>query len=417
MQILRTTILLFALGAMPPLAQAGESAIVARQILQSGKLAAGEKAFALRLAKAPADDEVRFGLGLIRFARAIEHYGQSQYRYGLQPPKTASIPFLRFPVPVNPRPEAASYEAQREVLKSLMADFAEVDAILAPMGGGDVKIRLNLSEIKFDLRDNGQADDSGKLSSILASLRMAPPGAKDRPEPFEVAFDSADALWLRGYCHLLSGSLEFLLAYDWHVAFEHSGRLFYPKIVPPPMGGVSSAPDGGGIGHMTGFRESLEIADLVALLHDTNWPLAEPQRLQAAHAHLKQVVALSRLTWKAILAETDDDHEWIPGPKQKNGVFSDMPISQDVVDEWLAALDDFDAVLDGKLLIPYWRFDQGVNLRKVFFEPRAFDLVLWITGHAAAPYVEAGPVMSGEVWDKRQHIFGGNFPGYAVWFN
>ena len=117
------------------------------------------------------------------------------------------------------------------------------------------------------------------------------------------------------------------------------------------------------------------------------------------------------------MAETDDDHEWIPGPKQKNGAFSDMPVSQEIVDEWLAALDDFDAVLDGKLLIPYWRFDQGLNLRKVFFEPRTFDLVLWFTGHAAAPYVEAGPVMSDEVWRKRSEIFGGNFPGYAVWFN
>ena len=417
MHILKTAILALALGAMAPPVLAGEAASATRQILESGKLAAGAQDFAARLAKSPGDSELRFGAGLIRFARAIEHYGQNEYRYGLQPPKNVSAPFLRFPVPVNPRPEALSYEAQRDVLKSLLADLAEVEALLAPMAAGDVKISLDLTRIKFDLRNDGKADESGRISAILAGLRMTPPDQGEKAEPFEVAFDTADALWLRGYCHLLSGSIEFLLGYDWHIAFENSGRLFYPKILPVPMHGAAAATTAGRIGSPLGLSDGLEIADLIALVHDINWPVVEPLRLQAAHAHLKQVTALSRQTWKAILAETDDDHEWIPGPRQKSGVLAGMPVGQEQVDEWLAALDDFDAVLDGKLLIPYWRFAQGVNLRKVFFEPRAFDLMLWFTGHAAAPYVEIGPVMADEVWNKRQRIFGGNFPGYAVWFN
>jgi len=34
----------------------------------------------------------------------------------------------------------------------------------------------------------------------------------------------------------------------------------------------------------------------------------------------------------------------------------------------------------------------GVNLRRVFTEPREFDLVLWVQGTAAVPYLEAGEV-------------------------
>ena len=102
-----------------------------------------------------------------------------------------------------------------------------------------------------------------------------------------------------------------------------------------------------------------EITDFVVLIHEIRWPLIEPARLQAAHAHLKQAVAMSRASWKSILAETSDDREWIPGPQQKNGVVTSMSVRQATVDGWLHALDDFDAVLDGKRLLPHWRFSQG----------------------------------------------------------
>jgi hypothetical protein len=35
--------------------------------------------------------------------------------------------------------------------------------------------------------------------------------------------------------------------------------------------------------------------------------------------------ALNRQMWKAILARTDDDRVWIPGPQQEHGVIAGMP--------------------------------------------------------------------------------------------
>jgi hypothetical protein len=396
-------------------ASAEDFAASTRQILESGKIDAGEQAMATWLSADPGNNAARFGLGMIRFARAIERYGQSQYRYGLQPPRDLSIPLLRFPVPINPAPEELSYEKQRDALKDFLGDLAEVEATLAPMNESPVKIVLDLNAIKFDLRGDGKADDEEKLSSILASLRMTPRDDANKPEPFEVAFDNADALWLRGYTHLLSASIEFVLAYDWHATFEAAGQMFYPRITPPPFGKAAPSPtlqkDGGFLGSQT------EIADSIALIHEIRWPVVEPDRLKSAYAHLKQVIALNRHTWKAILARTDDDRVWIPGPQQKHGVISGMPVGQEQVDVWLKALDEFDAVLDGKKLLPHWRFAQGINFRKVFFEPRAFDLVLWASGNAAAPYLEAGPILSDVEWTNWQRVFNGNFPGYAFWFN
>ncbi len=406
---------LLALAALIAPAHAGEDAVATRKTLESGQIAVGERAMAARLTADPRNNEARFGLGLIRFARAIERYGQSQYRYGLRPPHSLNIPLLRFPVPVNPSPEELTYEKQRDALKALLDDFSGVEATLAPMTDAHVKIVLDLNAIKFDLRGDGKPDDSGKLASILASLRMTQGDDHVKPQPFEVSFDNADALWLRGYAHLLSAAIEFVLAYDWHSTFEVGAQLFYPRATPSTLAHATPAPNAEHTDWL--FGDNVQLADSVALLHEIRWPVAEAARMQNAHAHLKQVIALNKAMWKAIEARTDDDRVWIPGPQQKHGVVTDMPVTQEQVAAWIAALDEFDAILDGKKLIPHWRFLQGVNLRKVFFEPRPFDLVLWITGHAAAPYLEAGPISSAAQWAEWQHVFNDNFPGYAFWFN
>ena len=69
--------------------------------------------------------------------------------------------------------------------------------------------------------------------------------------------------------------------------------------------------------------------------------------------------------------------------------------------------------------MPFWRTDdgRGINLRRVFTEPRAFDLVLWVQGTAAHPYLEKGPLSTPEVWARFNRLFQGEFIGFALWFN
>ena len=56
-------------------------------------------------------------------------------------------------------------------------------------------------------------------------------------------------------------------------------------------------------------------------------------------------------------------------------------------------------------------------LKRVFTEPQPFDLVLWITGPAALPYLEDGPVSTSEEWARITGAFEGSFGSYAIWFN
>jgi len=413
--MIRSIALAFAIAWFASIpAIAGDAALQTRQALESGHLATGEKDMSARLATDPSDNEARFGLGMIRFAEAIENFGQRQYRYGLRAPTIARVPVMRLPVPLNPTPEELTYEKQRETLEALLDDLAKVDATLAPMTASETKIVVDLNAVQFDFRGDGKPDSTETLGSILATLRS--PGVRpspNEPGPFEVKFDNSDSSWLRGYCHLLSASLEFVLAYDWRSTFDRTAGLFYPRVAPPPFGAnprFASSREGS-------FVDYGHFADVIVLIHEIRWPLLEPSRLRAAHGHLKQVVAMSRASWKSILAETTDDREWIPGPQQRNGVVTSMPVTQAQVDGWLGALDDFDAVLDGTRLIPHWRFSEGFNFKRVFFEPRDFDLVLWAAGYSALPYLEEGPTVSLSDWYQWNRAFNGNFLGYALWFN
>ena len=387
-------------------AWAGESAEITRQIAESGKWQDGEPVLAARLKSDPSDDEARFGLAMVRFIAAVEAFGRHQYRFGLKTPEHPLFPFLRMPVPLNPRPEVLTYEAQRAALRSFLDDLALAETTLADVKDSALKIVIDLEKTRLDFRATGKPDPAATLMTVVRSVSpMSVLRMPARPEMFEVAFDLGDAIWLRGYCHLLSAGLEFLLAYDWRETFVQAGGLFYPRIAAE---GASPLPRSQGIA---------EIADAVAMIHQIHWGLAEPARLGKVPAHLKQVIALSRESWNAILSETDDDREWIPSPRQKNGVLPGMPITQQRLDTWLAALDEFDAVLDGRKLLPHWALEKGVNLRRVFAEPRTFDLVLWATGHAAAPYLEDGPMMSAETWRLWQQVFGGDFLSFAAYLN
>lgn len=161
----------------------------------------------------------------------------------------------------------------------------------------------------------------------------------------------------------------------------------------------------------------LEGLDLVSAIHLFKFPLVEPQRMTKILNHMKSVISLSRESWQSILAETDSDREWVPNPKQLS-VIPRVRVTKAMVSSWLKSLDEITTILEGKKNIPFWRDDKlSINFAKVFTEPRAFDLVSWIQGTAATPYLEKGKITDERVWDEMLTAFGGNLFGFVVWFN
>jgi hypothetical protein len=384
----------------------------AEQYFHAGRLADGERALAAQLDRDPKDDQARFGLGALQFLRAVEHLAQSLYRYGVRSDRgrQMNIPLLRLPVPINPRPEKLTYPAVCQILQDWVADLQKAEATLAGIKDDGVRFPLRVGRVRLDLLGDGKPHDPliGLVTQYMGG------GRNLLPDPdLPVVFDRGDVAWLRAYCHLLMALGETALAHDGQELFDCTAHLFFTNVETPYQ--FLTEPEQA-IGWW-GIPDGVNVLDLIALVHLIRLPVKEPDRLKAALGHLEKMLALSKESWKYILAETDDDHEWIPNPRQTGAL--GVRVSKEMVDSWLAFLDEAEELLAGKRLVPFWRGreERGVNLRRVFTEPRTFDLVLWVQGTAATPYLERGPLTRPEVWARLQRVFGGEFIGFALWFN
>jgi len=384
---------------------------LAETYLTGGQLADGEKGLLAHLRDSPRDDEARFGLGVIQFVRSLERLSQDLHRYGLRDSSRHFgnlIPVLRLPVPDNPDPETLTYDISRRIVQTWLDGLAKADVTFARVTDADVKLRLHVGQIKIDRTGRGTRLDS--LFQLLALWGIrAPADARN----FVVCFDRGDVCWFRGYCHLLSALGEVVLAHDGQELFDTTAHLFFKKVQSPhdflQQGSRS----------VFRFNGDVDIADLIAFVHVLRMPVKEPARMKAALQHLEEMLIQSRQMWKFVLAETDDDNEWIPNPKQRGAL--GVPVTREMVDGWLEFLYEAESLLQGKRLVPFWRGKEddprGVNLRRVFTEPRSFDLVLWVQGTAATPYLEKGQLTRPDVWARLVRVFRGEFIGFALWFN
>ena len=386
--------------------------------LIEGRLADGERELTAYLKAHETDDQARFGLGTLQFVRGLEHLAQSLHQYGALGPKSRlarQIPILRLSVPENPSPDKVRYADVRRILANLLDDLAVAEKTLAGVKDENVKLPLRFGLIRLDLNGDGQTGDREVLWKLYAELnrglRLGPDFQPAQAEDFAIAFDYGDVCWLRGYCHLLSAMCEAALAYDQQALFNVIAPHLFDRPDVPALSSDFIAPD-------PDNPWMDDIADAIAGIHLSRFPVKESERMKASLAHVEQVIALSRQSWKSIQAETDDDREWIPGGKQ-TGVIPGVRVSDAMIAGWHEFLGEAEQILAGKKLIPHWRFKarRGINLRRVFLEPREFDVVLWAHGAAAIPYAEEGPVVSGETWNRMESIFGGQFIGFALWFN
>ena len=257
--------------------------------LHSGELAAGEPGPAASPETNPRDDQARFGLGVLRFVRAVERLGQALYEHGVKSEST-NVPFLRIPVPNNPDPTPITYAILRRVFEQFADDLAKAETALAAVADEKVTLPLRLADVKLDLTGGGKP--TTRLLNLLKKLLRADrfEFLKDNPD-FLVRFDRGDVAWLRAYCHLLSAMLDAYLAVDGRFLFDQFADDHFAR----PKGVPAKKPTCCPPSAASGRRAA---------------------RLHSFRLHMLKVCELNRETWKYVRAETDDDHEWLPNPKQ-----------------------------------------------------------------------------------------------------
>ncbi|MGA2253690.1 MAG: hypothetical protein ABSG53_03435 [Thermoguttaceae bacterium] len=395
---------------------------LAEKYLLEGQLTEGATALTKRLQDHPLDDQARFGLGVTQFLQTFEHLGQSLYRYGLRTERffIQPVPQIRELLPQNPHPEKIDYAAARKIVQTFVDDLNRAEATLAEVKDEDVKLRLHMALIKIDLFGLKRPINGATLFRQFGPQKDI---TLEQLQEFYIAFDRGDVCWLRGYCHFLAAWGEVLLSVDSRSLFECSAHWAFEDVDTPHTFLIEDRKPLDAAQFGWWWSDSKRLSDAIAAFHLVlRLPMKEPERMKVAHGHLLAMCKMSKEMWTHYEAETDDDHEWIPNPRQ-TGVVG-MHVTKEMFHSWLETVDEAEQVLQGKRLIPFWRGnqpDRGVNLKRVFCEPTDIDIPLWIQGTGATPYLEKGPLTKladREVWRQMDETFGGlNFVGFGFWFN
>ena len=301
-----------------PTLDARQTEPLAEKFLHAGEFAKGETTSLLALDANAHDDEARFGLGVIQFMRAIENLGQSLYEYGAVS-ENANQPFLRLPVPKNPKPSSISYKELGRVLDAFASDLRRAELTLAAIKDDDVKLRLRLAQIKFNIAGNGTEQTT--LLDLLLKLNGRTLDFQKTNPDFRIHFDRGDVAWLRSYCHVLCAMVEGYRSIDEETGFSQRVEKIFPNVEPTKKSDQ--------------WWNGLKVVDA--------------PRMRRMRLHLVSVCELNRESWRHIHAENDDDFEWLSHPRQTDQL--GIPLTAERIEVWLTMMDQFEQLLKGESLV------------------------------------------------------------------
>lgn len=405
---------------MPGMAMASPLGEQLPNLLYSGEATGQRDQFATACDEGQAD--ACFGVGLIDVILAAERLSQALYLHGATTPDMAAAAmFVGVPTditngPANPDPEPLTYDGLRAILDDFVAglDQARQGFVLAAEPGDEFSIVIDPLLVRVDINGDGEASEGETLAALLGDMLELQQGKSkgDKTATIDttIGFDRADAYWFAGYTQVAASPIDFLLAHDFSQLFDAVGHRVFPK-AGLPMQDYSR----GGTLMMDPDTDTF-LADTIAFLHTARFPVADPDRLKGVLERWQAVTRYSRQNWEAILAETDDNRELVPSPRQTS-IVPGHEVTEEVVDAWMATLDTVDEILAGDLLLPHWRFSQGFDLNAYFTTATETDLVMLFTGQGALPFLRDGPIADADSFAEGNAVFGDNWPNFAIWFN
>jgi hypothetical protein len=211
------------------------------------------------------------------------------------------------------------HEQGRAAWRTFLTELDAVDRELAIVAADPgFALELCLACIEYDWNRNGTIDDRDRkmLELELDGSGGELPDGDPRRRP-TYRFDRGDALWARAMIAFQRAAVELVLAYRW----SELDKLFLSR--------------GDDFARMT-----------IALI----------DRGRVTHARELVLAGLGYAdqTREAYLAETDDDREWVPNPRQKSYA---MPLAVDpaLYATWAAVTSDVRRMLESK---------EGISIRE-----------------------------------------------------
>jgi hypothetical protein len=238
----------------------------------------------------------------------------------------------------------------RAALLRAEAGLAEVDRdLVAAAGDPDFSLELCLACWKQDWNGNGRMDEGDELLfqvEMDAGGGEIPSGDPRRKPTFR--FDAGDAHWARAMIAFQRAGMNLVAAYRWDEAVNLVSSMFgrSPQVI--------------------------------------RFPLDDAGRVRRARELILAGLDHADRSREAYLAETDDEREWVPSPRQKDHPLP-LPVDAALYDTWDAVIDDVRRLVRGDegldvaeivgLANPSWRMRPGyIDVGRMFAEPR--DIVI-----------------------------------------
>lgn len=288
-------IALLAAGCAPTLEQRRVDAARAVEALQAGSFEEAEKQATLALA---ADEANPFASAV----RAVARYKKTMHQLSLDV-RTTAMGAVMGRGNVNQRYLETTF-GQAET------ELAEVEKDLARAAVAGFSLELCLACWKIDWNGNGRIEDSDRrLMEIEEDADGSPiPEGEARRRP-TFRFDGGDVAWARAFVGFQRALLDLVLAYDW----SGLSRAFERGDEPPVV--------------------------VIALAH--------PERIEQAKAVALAALDQSDVAREAYLAETDDDREWVPNPRQKSHPIP-LPVDDALYATWDGVVGDLRKLVKGE---------------------------------------------------------------------
>lgn len=352
----------------------------------------------------PTNEEL-FALAGLHFLGGVEAALQLRWDTGMRA-DWSELPILRLPIPENPAARPFAPADFTALITGLDADMDAARATLDQLGDRPFSLSIRVADLWFDINRSGTRDEGEDLASV-AGLFGGARILSVRVEDPVITFDTADAAWLSAYTHFLSGFAATALAYDPEPAIQRvidSSAAIYAFWGETPPPNAMDMMFGRQVDRAAMVLHALSKAPDAALARD-------------AHSHFLNMIAENRRFWSLVALETDNTNEWVPNDTQSSGLGIVMPPGTG--ERWQAVLADAERLLTGELLIPHWRFgaEAGINLKKLFEDPPAIDLLTFIQGEGLLPYAEKGPRMTMTAWRDFERMVQGDAMLFAVFLN
>jgi hypothetical protein len=246
---------------------------------------------------------------LSHLVRAITQYYITSRRLGLELRSNASSP------------RNIDVSRIRHLFSEAESDLSRVsDDLDIALRDRNISLELTPSAWQCDWNMDGDVDDDdARLFQVEHDENGGDLPDDDPRRTPTIRFDYADVQWASAYIHFHRAVFDLLLSYDWSVFT----RL---NIMHPNENGIF----------------------VIKLL--------DPGRIKALRGHLIAGLEMSNASRKSILAETDDDREWIPSPSQKSRALT-LPMTKELFATW-------DTIVNGLLRI--CRGEEGLDITSVF---------------------------------------------------